>query len=64
VAETNQAYLNSQAPVQLRLVGTIETAESETGNMSTDLGRLVSTSDGHLDEVLPSATPSAPTWSA
>ncbi len=52
VAETNQAYLNSQAPVQLRLVGTLETATSESGDMSTDLGRLVSTTDGYLDEVL------------
>jgi|GEM_PF-115444 len=52
VAETNQAYLNSQAPVQLRLVGTVETVESESGSMSTDLGRLASTTDGHLDDVL------------
>jgi hypothetical protein len=52
VAETNQAYLNSQAPVQLRLVGTLETSDSESGNMSTDLGRLASTTDGYLDDVL------------
>jgi hypothetical protein len=52
VAEANQAYLNSAAPVQLRLVGALETAGSESGDMNTDIARLLNPTDGHMDQVL------------
>jgi hypothetical protein len=51
IDETNQAYANSQMAPRVRLVHTAESAYTESGNMSTDLTRLRSTSDGYMDEV-------------
>jgi peptidyl-Asp metalloendopeptidase len=47
----NQAYRNSQIAMQLRLVRAAEVVYRETGNISTDLSRLRSTSDGFMDSV-------------
>ena len=47
----NQAYRNSQIAMQLRLVRAAEVAYAETGNISSDLSRLRSTSDGFMDTV-------------
>ncbi|WP_058557548.1 fibronectin type III domain-containing protein [Thiohalocapsa sp. ML1] len=52
VVETNQAYLNSQAPAQLRLVGAVETGYHDTGDMNADLMALTIPGDGALDDVL------------
>jgi hypothetical protein len=52
VVETNQAYLNSQAPVQLRLVGAVEADYHDTGDMNADLMALTIPGDGVLDDVL------------
>lgn len=51
VTETNQAYANSGIIPRLRLVHMSEVAYTESGSMSTDLGRLRSTNDGHMDGV-------------
>jgi hypothetical protein len=51
VAESNQAYANSGMSPRLNLVHTVLTTYTESGNMSTDLGRLRSTSDGYMDEL-------------
>lgn len=51
VAETNQAYANSGIIPRLRLVYMSEIAYTESGSMSTDLSRLRSTNDGHMDGV-------------
>lgn len=51
VAAVNQAYANSQVDIQLNLVGTVELSQSQSGNMSTTLSRLKSTTDGNYDEV-------------
>ncbi|MCZ6894905.1 MAG: M12 family metallo-peptidase, partial [Gammaproteobacteria bacterium] len=53
VAAVNQTYVNSQVDIQLNLVGTIELSQSQSGNMSTTLSRLRSTTDGFYDEVHP-----------
>lgn len=50
IAESNQAYANSQIDAQLRLVHTVE-VENTSGNMSNDLSALQSTTDGKLDEI-------------
>jgi hypothetical protein len=47
----NQAYKNSQIAMQLRLVRATEVAYKETGDISTDLTRLRSTTDGFMDSV-------------
>jgi hypothetical protein len=47
----NQAYRNSRIAMQLRLVRAAEVAYAETGNISTDLSRLRSTTDGFMDQV-------------
>ena len=47
----NQAYRNSQIAMQLRLVRAAEVSYAETGNISTDLSRLRSTTDGFMDSV-------------
>ncbi len=52
VEETNQAFLNSNAPVQLRLVATTETAYHDSGDMAADLTRATTANDGYLDELL------------
>ncbi len=51
IAETNQAYLNSGAVQRVRLVGTVEVAYSESGDIGDDLNRLRVTADGNMDEV-------------
>ncbi len=51
VSETNQAYTNSGAIQRIRLMRKEEIAYVESGSMSTDLVRLQSTSDGHMDSV-------------
>lgn len=51
VEEANQAYLNSQAPVQLRLVGTVPVNYNDSGNPTTDLSYLTRTTDGNMDEI-------------
>ena len=51
ISETNQAYTNSGVVQRLRLVRKEETAYTESGSMSTDLGRLQNPSDGFLDSV-------------
>lgn len=53
VAAINQSYVNSQVDIQLSLVGTIELAQSQSGDMGTTLSRLRQTSDGYYDEVHP-----------
>lgn len=50
ITETNQIYVNSQIDASLRLVHTHEVSYTESNSMSTDLSRLRSTSDGHMDE--------------
>jgi len=50
IAESNQAYANSQIDAQLRLVHTAE-VENSSGNMSSDLSALRSTTDGVIDHV-------------
>ena len=51
IAETNQGYANSGVVQRVRLVGTAEVNYTESLDMSVDLNRLTSTSDGFLDEV-------------
>ena len=47
----NQAYDNSLISLQLRLVHTEEIAYAEAGDISSDLSRLRSTTDGVMDRV-------------
>lgn len=51
VVAANQAYLNSNIDITLRLVGLQEIAYTETGNMQTSLDDLRGTSDGKMDSV-------------
>jgi hypothetical protein len=51
VAETNQAYANSQIVARLRLVHMAEIAYVESTDLATDLSRLQGTSDGFMDAV-------------
>lgn len=51
IAAANQAYLNSQVNMRLRLVYVGEVAYTETGNMSTTLSDLRGTRDGKMDIV-------------
>lgn len=51
VAETNMALANSQLTQRLRLVGTELVGYRESDDLSTDLLRLTTDSDGILDEV-------------
>jgi hypothetical protein len=51
VAASNTAYQNSGVTARLRLVGTVEVAFAETGDLLTALEALQSTSDGKMDEV-------------
>ncbi|MDX1485510.1 MAG: M12 family metallo-peptidase [Alphaproteobacteria bacterium] len=53
VAAINQSYSNSQVNIQMNLVGTVELGQAQSGNMSTTLSRLRSTTDGYYDEVHP-----------
>ena len=51
IYETNRAYYDSNIDQRLRLAGAEEYKYTETGNSSTDLGRLRNDSDGYLDGV-------------
>jgi peptidyl-Asp metalloendopeptidase len=51
VSETNTSYSNSGITQRIRLVHKAEVSYTETGNISTDLGRLRSTTDGYMDNV-------------
>jgi hypothetical protein len=55
VAETNAGYANSGVIQRLRLAAAQEISYTESGtttsDMSTDLGRVTGTSDGHMDSV-------------
>ena len=51
IDETNAAYQNSQIEQQLRLVHAAQVNYNDTGNFSTDLGRLRGTADGFIDNV-------------
>jgi len=51
VAETTQAYANSQIDAQMNLVYTGLVGYTESGNMSTDLERLTGTGDGYIDNI-------------
>ena len=51
VSETNTSYTNSGVSTQLNLVHKTEVSYTETGNFSTDLGRLKSKTDGYIDNV-------------
>ncbi len=51
VAETNQAYINSNMATRLNLVGVYRTNYIESGDMLTDLTRLRTTNDGFMDDV-------------
>lgn len=48
---TNLAFENSEVPLYLNLVHAQEIDYVESDSMSTDLGRLRGTDDGHMDEV-------------
>lgn len=51
INETNQSFANSGIAPRVRLVGMAEVSYEETGNSSTDLGRLQNPSDSYIDEV-------------
>jgi hypothetical protein len=51
IADTNKAFTASGVKLQVRLAGTLETRQNETGNFSTDLSRLKGKTDGQWDEV-------------
>src|SRR4051812_49871410 len=51
VADTNTAMTNSGVAVTLRLVGMAPVNYTESGNLETDLGRLVNPKDGYMDNV-------------
>ena len=47
----NQSLTNSNLPVQTTLVATYQTIESDSGNVFTDLNRIVSPTDSFFDEL-------------
>jgi hypothetical protein len=51
VSETNTSYANSGVTQRVRLVHSAEVTYTETGNLSTDLSRIRSTTDGYMDNV-------------
>jgi hypothetical protein len=51
VAEANQAYSHSKMTTRLNLVRTVLTPYTESGDIYSDLARLRSVSDGHMDEL-------------
>ncbi len=51
VSETNTSYSKAGITTRLRLVHTEMVSYTETGNMSTDLNRMINTSDGYMDNV-------------
>jgi hypothetical protein len=53
IAMANQVYVNSQVDILLNLVHAVEVNYTESGSLSTDLGRLRSVNDGFMDEIHP-----------
>jgi peptidyl-Asp metalloendopeptidase len=51
ISETNTSYSNSGINPRVRRVHAVEVSYTESGNLSTDLSRLRSTTDGHMDNV-------------
>jgi hypothetical protein len=51
VIATNQAYLDSQADLQLNVVHVAEVSYTETGDMGVTLSRLRTNNDSYMDEV-------------
>ena len=51
VADINAAFEDSGANARVRLVGTLETEDNETGNFTRDLSSLQRKNDGRFDEV-------------
>ena len=51
IAEANTAFANSLVPITLNLVFRGEVTYTETGNAGTDLSRLQSPTDGHMDAI-------------
>jgi len=51
MTETNTAYANSGVTPRLRLVHVQELDYEESGNLTTEVNRLASTSDGYMDSV-------------
>ena len=51
IADTNAALAGSGANMQVRLVGTLETKQNETGNYNSDLAALKGTTDSRWNEV-------------
>ncbi len=51
MSEANRALSQGDSTFRLNLVHTYETVYTQSGNQSTDLGRLRDTSDGFMDEV-------------
>lgn len=51
ISETNQSYLNSGITTRVELAHSYQTPYAESGDISTDLTRFESTSDGNMDEV-------------
>ncbi len=51
VVETNEAFLQSGIGVELRLVGTRQVRDDETGDSELDLELLTGRNDGRMDEV-------------
>ncbi len=51
VAETNAAYLASGVHQRVALAGRVEVQYVEAGDLGTDLHRLRTPSDGHMDDV-------------
>ncbi len=51
IAETNQAYQNSQIHTRLKLVLAAETNYTESGDIFVDLTRVQNKSDGYMDDV-------------
>jgi hypothetical protein len=50
IASANQSMTNSGIATTFNLVGTAEMNYTDSGNFSTDLNRLTSTSDGYMDD--------------
>jgi len=51
VAETNQAYSNSDMTTRLNLIGVYRTNYIESGDMATDLHRISGSNDGFMDDI-------------
>jgi hypothetical protein len=51
IATANTAHSVSLSGVSLRLAAKVEVVYTETGSLTTDLGRLQNTSDGHMDNL-------------